>query len=101
MQPQPPELSFRAIGDDPERGPVDHLPVEISCRPVPAATTAVLSVGGEELGAPSTRLGEQRWRWEWNPRGRAGTFAVRLVVRSPDAPDLVGDAILVVRPAKL
>lgn len=98
---QAPELSFHGTGDGVEGALVDHQPIRISCMPVPGALAASLSVGDEVLGAPSTRLGEHMWHWEWHPRGRAGAFMVRLTVRHPQAPELARDVRLLVAPGKL
>ncbi len=101
METEAPELFFHGTGDGTEGALVDHQPIRISCMPVPGATAASLSVGDEVLGAPSTRLGEHVWHWEWHPRGRAGAFAVRLIVRCPQAPELVREVRLFVAPGKL
>jgi large subunit ribosomal protein MRP49 len=76
-------------------------PVEITCAPVDAASAASLSVGEERLGPPSMRLGERRWRWEWQPRGRVGTFAVRLSVTLVTGGPVSRETVLFVPPAKI
>ncbi len=75
--------------------------IEIACVPVTTAAAASLAVGPEDLGPPSIRLGDPTWRWQWQPRGRVGAFAVRLTVKRCDGEHMVRDLRLVVEPAKL
>ncbi len=48
-------------------------PVTITCTPS-AALSATLTIGGEQLGAPTTTPFDPLWRWTWQPRGSAGTI---------------------------
>src|SRR3712207_5775142 len=75
--------------------------IEIACEAVADAAAASLAVGPENLGPPSIRLGDPTWRWQWQPRGRVGAFAVRLTVERRDGEHVVRDLRLVVEPAKL
>ena len=96
-----PDLHFATTEDGGSRRIVDGHAVDMSCAVVPGAVAACLTVGGEELGAPLTRLGEGLWRWQWQPRGRAGVFAVRLVVRFANGAEAAREWPLHVAPGKL
>jgi hypothetical protein len=95
-----PQLSFQPVGGE-NWSLIDNQNVEIRCRPVAEALTASLTIGDDIIGAPSIRLGEEIWRWEWNPRGRAGTFEVRLQVHIHDSSVWLHETLIQVRPSKL
>lgn len=101
MQDDAPELRFDGARGTLERRIVETRAVEITCAPVAAAVTAGLLVGSDDLGPPIARLGRSEWTWEWQPRGRVGTFAVRLTVQRHDASAHSWDYVLVVAPTRL
>lgn len=101
MQDDAPELRFDGARGTLERRIVETRAVEITCAPVAGAVTAGLMVGSDDCGPPVVRLGRPEWSWEWQPRGRVGTFAVRLVVQRHDVPDDVWNYSLVVAPTRL
>jgi hypothetical protein len=81
--------------------PDDASPVTLRCEPFVGVTGANLTVGGDELGSPTLQLGDRRWHWQWQPRGRTGRFAVCLRVERRNAPPLVFDSALAVAPGKI
>ena len=97
-----PDLDFNsAAGGTLQLPPTDSQPVVITCPPVPAVVTASLMIGAEDLGAPAMHLGEEVWRWEWQPRGRAGAFAVQLTVVYRDGLRRSREYELTVAPGKI
>ncbi len=101
MQEETPELRFGGRGGTIERSIVETRPVEVTTAPVQGAVKARLMVGSEDLGAPEVRLGRDEWRWEWHPRGRVGTFPLRLTVEQPGTPSRVWEYTFVVEPSRL
>jgi len=101
MQEEAPELRFGGRGGAIERSIVETRPVEITTVPVQGAVRARLMVGSEDLGAPEVRLGQDEWRWEWHPRGRVGTFPLRLTVEQPGTPSRVWEYTFAVEPSRL
>ena len=87
--------------DHVEQSLFDSRPVEISCPAVPSAVSASLSVGHELLGPPTLVLGDGRWRWEWHPRGRVGTFRCRLILEDETGRRVEGEFPVAVVPGKL
>jgi hypothetical protein len=97
-----PDLNFNAVsGGILDLPPTDAQPVLITCPPVPGVVTAALTVGAEELGPPAIHLGEAVWRWEWQPRGRAGAFTVRLTTVCRDGVRQSREYELTVVPGKI
>lgn len=101
MHNDAPDLHFDGARGTLERPIVETRAVEITCAPVAGAVTAALVVGSDELGQPLARLGASEWRWEWQPRGRVGTFAVHLTVERQNATTSSWTYALVVAPTKL
>ncbi len=97
-----PELSFNGVAAARLDFPAtDAQSIEVTCPVVPDAVSASLTIGAEELGSPTMRLGADTWRWEWQPRGRAGAFSVRLTVRCAAGSLRVRDCVLSVATGKL
>ncbi len=55
-------------------------PITLTCNPHGQGDTVRLRIGTEDLGAPTLKLGDARWRWTWNPENRTGSFPVVLTV---------------------
>lgn len=96
-----PDLRFDGARDTVERRIIETRAVEITCVPVAGAVHAALVVGADEIGPPLARLGRSEWSWEWQPRGRVGTFAVQLTVERQDTTVSTWTYSLVVAPTKL
>jgi hypothetical protein len=95
------DLRYSNDHEIPVMVPDDAQPVMLRCAPVEGATTATLTVGGDDLGPPTLQLGDPLWHWHWQPRGRVGRFAVRLEAQRASAMPLVLHSMLVVAPGKI
>lgn len=79
----------------------DAQPIVLRCAPIAGAVDATLVIGGDDLGAPTVRLGDAGWEWQWQPRGRVGRWTLELRVHRRDADPVLLRSSLVVQPGKL
>ncbi len=59
-------------------------PLEIECRPLPEVVDAALTIGDVDLGPPTSVLGDNSWRWRWNPQHAVGHYLAALRLRYAD-----------------
>jgi len=79
----------------------DNQSVEITCDPLDGASSVSVSVGQEQLGTPTMQFGDPLWRWQWHPRGRVGTFRIRLHISYKGDARSVYEWVLAIGPSKL